>query len=54
MVISLLTIDVAVAQFQLSEMMAANTQGITDADGDTSDWIEIQNLAQEDQALGGY
>ncbi|MCB1095675.1 MAG: CotH kinase family protein [Verrucomicrobiae bacterium] len=52
--ISLLTIDVAVGQFQLSEMMASNTQGITDADGDTSDWIEIQNLAQEDQALGGY
>ena len=31
------------AQVRLTEFMAGNTQTLVDEDGDTSDWIEIQN-----------
>lgn len=51
---ALIPLEVVVGQIRLSELLAVNTQGITDADGDTPDWIEIQNLAGEEASLDGY
>jgi len=33
------------AQVRIAEFMASNTQTLTDEDGDSSDWIEIQNYS---------
>jgi len=35
----------APAQVRITEFMASNTQTLYDEDGDTSDWIEIQNTS---------
>jgi len=33
------------AQVRITEFMASNTHTLLDEDGDSSDWIEIQNTA---------
>src|SRR3990172_6430717 len=38
----------------ISEMMAANTVTLLDADGDSSDWIEVHNPAPADISLAGW
>ncbi|HXG47919.1 MAG TPA: lamin tail domain-containing protein, partial [Methylomirabilota bacterium] len=38
----------------ISEIMAENDNGIRDEDGDTSDWIELYNGADEPANLGGW
>lgn len=38
----------------LNEVLAANLAGITDADGDTSDWIEIVSREEQDVDLDGW
>ncbi len=35
----------ATAQIRITEFMASNTQTLLDEDGDSSDWIEIQNTS---------
>lgn len=39
----LLIMPGALAQVRLSEFLASNSRGLTDSDGDTSDWIELFN-----------
>ncbi|MGI9242498.1 MAG: lamin tail domain-containing protein [Verrucomicrobiales bacterium] len=38
----------------ISEFMASNSEGLTDEDGDTSDWIEIHNPDGSAVSLEGY
>lgn len=38
----------------ISEFMADNATTLSDEDGDYSDWIEIQNLSDEEIDLGGW
>jgi len=48
--ISLLSLS-AFAQVRITEFMASNTHTLTDEDGDTSDWIEIQNTSSNSVSL---
>jgi hypothetical protein len=41
----------AAAQVRITEFMASNTQTLTNEDGDTADWIEIQNTATTNVSL---
>lgn len=41
----------AFAQVRITEFMASNTQTLTDEDGATSDWIELQNTATNSVSL---
>ena len=52
----LLTITCFPARGELliSELMASNGHGLTDADGDTPDWIEIYNSGPDSVDLEGY
>ena len=38
----------------ISEFLAANGSGVTDADGDTSDWIELHNRGNTPVDLDGW
>ena len=38
----------------LNEMLAANAEGLTDSDGDTSDWIELHNPGEGPMHLDGW
>jgi hypothetical protein len=38
----------------ISEFLAANSASLTDGDGDTSDWIELQNRGESEVALEGW
>ncbi|MFC1502600.1 lamin tail domain-containing protein, partial [bacterium] len=38
----------------INEILASNQTGITDKDGDTSDWIELYNPSKESINLAGY
>ena len=38
----------------ISEFVASNSDGLVDANGDTSDWIEIFNAGDADVDLAGY
>ncbi len=42
------------AELQISEFMAINSDGITDSDGETSDWIELANRGAEPVDLAGW
>ena len=44
----------AQSEFQISEIMPANTRTLADEDGDFSDWIEIYNPQASPANLGGY
>ncbi|MCP4849277.1 MAG: hypothetical protein GY899_15150 [Verrucomicrobiaceae bacterium] len=44
----------AAAQVSITEFLSENRTGITDADGDTSDWIEISSLAAGPTAMTGW
>ncbi len=50
LLISLLSLS-AFAQVRITEFMASNTHTLTDEDGDTSDWIEIQNTSNSSVSL---
>jgi hypothetical protein len=41
----------AFAQVHITEFMASNTQTLTDQDGDSSDWIELQNPSSNSVSL---
>jgi len=43
-----------VAQPTISEFLTENSSGITDLDGETSDWIEIYNPSTEPINLSGW
>jgi hypothetical protein len=45
---------VQAGQVVLHEILAANQQGLTDEDGDASDWIELRNLGTAPVALAGW
>ncbi len=45
LLISLLACPAARGQVRITEFMASNTRTLADEDGDTSDWIEIQNTS---------
>lgn len=38
----------------ISEFVASNTRGLTDGDGETSDWIELHNRSDSAAALDGW
>ena len=38
----------------INELLSANVHGVLDADGDTSDWIELINLDSEAVSLAGW
>jgi hypothetical protein len=38
----------------INEVVSANVRGITDADGDSADWIELINLDDEPVEIGGW
>jgi hypothetical protein len=42
------------AQVVISEFLAVNTAGLTDEDGDNTDWIELYNPGDEPISLGGW
>lgn len=44
----------AAAGLVISEFMAANSGGLVDEDGDSSDWIEIHNDSTASASLGGW
>ena len=44
----------APAQFRISEFMAENDGFLHDADGESPDWIEIQNGSASSQSLAGW
>jgi hypothetical protein len=44
----------ATAQLSITEFLAENRSGITDSDGDTSDWIEISSLAEGPTSMSGW
>ena len=52
--VSLLSIKLTAQPFVLSEFMASNQSGMTDEDGDRSDWIEIYNTGTEPASLNGW
>src|ERR1039458_8542633 len=41
----------ATAQVRLTEFMASNTHTLADEDGDSSDWIELQNTSSNSVSL---
>ena len=49
-----LTFHVEAQSFIISEFVASNQTGTTDADGDRSDWIEIFNTGKETASLAGW
>ena len=51
LLISLCSCLAASGQVRLTEFMASNTRTLTDEDGDTSDWIEIQNTTTNSVGL---
>ncbi|MEM7385279.1 MAG: lamin tail domain-containing protein, partial [Verrucomicrobiota bacterium] len=54
LVISALLVSGVSAAPVLSEFMARNNSGLTDQDGETSDWIEIHNPDAAPVSLDGY
>jgi hypothetical protein len=46
--------DVGGPRVVISEFLAANGNGLTDQDGDTSDWIELFNPGQASANLAGW
>jgi hypothetical protein len=44
----------AVEPLRISEFAAGGRQGLTDEDGDSPDWIEIQNISAETVDLAGW
>ncbi|MFH1009287.1 MAG: CotH kinase family protein [Candidatus Latescibacterota bacterium] len=44
----------AMAQVMINELVASNTKGITDEDGDYEDWIELYNAGTSTVDLNGY
>jgi hypothetical protein len=44
----------AASPLQITEFAAAGHQGLADEDGDTPDWIEIQNVSGEPANLSGW
>jgi hypothetical protein len=44
----------AASPLQITEFAAAGHQSLTDEDGDTPDWIEIQNVSGEPASLNGW
>ena len=42
------------AQVVINEVQSSNVTGITDEDGDHSDWIEFYNMSDQDVDLAGY
>ena len=42
------------ADFLITEFMASNTGALLDQDGDSSDWIEIQNVGNSAGSLAGW
>ncbi|MES2709822.1 MAG: lamin tail domain-containing protein [Verrucomicrobiota bacterium] len=47
-------LPVVKADLMLSEFMASNRNGLTDEDGDHSDWIEIRNTGETPADLSGW
>ncbi len=47
-------VDVPLAPPVLTEFVASNSSGLRDADGDTSDWIELRNPNRFSLSLTGY
>ena len=45
------SISSAWAQVRITEFMASNTHTLTDEDGDSSDWIELQNTSSNAVSL---
>ena len=41
-------------QIVITEFLASNRAGVVDADGDSSDWIELQNRSPQSVNLGGW
>ena len=48
------SLDTCQAQLLISEFVAANSNGLLDEDGDSSDWIEIFNAGDEAVDLQGW
>ncbi len=46
--------DAPEAQLVISEFLASNVTGITDEDGDRSDWFEVTNIGDTVADLGGW
>lgn len=46
--------DAPEAQLRIAEFLASNVSGITDEDGDRTDWIEIVNAGDTAADLGGW
>lgn len=42
------------AQFTISEFLADNASGLRDADGDTSDWLELENSGTIPASASGW
>ena len=54
LVVIFLSCSLLSAELHITEFMADNKESVEDADGDTSDWIEISNVNREDGSLEGY
>ena len=51
---TLLACTPATADLYLTEFLAENTEGLSDSDGEFSDWIEVFNSGPRSINLGGY
>jgi len=54
LLVPVLPIQTRAADVIISEVLASNTSGITDEDGDDSDWIELSNTSGAAVDLGGW
>ncbi len=54
LLVPVLPIETRAADVIISEVLASNTSGITDEDGDDSDWIELSNTSGAAVDLGGW
>ena len=52
--VAVLAIEARAADVIISEVLASNTYGITDEDGEDSDWIELSNVSGASVDLGGW
>lgn len=53
-ILLLLCSDLGAAQVRINEVVSSNVSGISDEDGNTSDWIELWNYGASAEDVGGW
>ena len=53
-ILLLLSLQTASAQIVINEIQASNRETIEDVDGDSPDWVELQNVSAAPYDIGGH